>query len=338
MRGFLLGIVCLIGILVGCTDQSDTDQANEINKLKKQLEQLSLEKDNLEEEKNTLELAMSEEANRDYSMILAKDIEKYPYALYKTASIDIDEDGEDEIIELHVDAGKMENGRYGWDDGQKWLLVVKDGDKTYPLFDEYVQLGYIDFSTTTFEKKPLIVMIKAQHSDRTVQSFKFDKDEQGYLKETFYKKENTNNHYNETASYAFFQEAFQFIDMAFTTNASFIQESEKDLQDEEKRWLAIGPMIEDISNAERLLEMATNLNPELTVVSLANLINLLYQIDNKPPTSEQMNQLKSIQGVFKEIDSANSILEEENRIHPEIVEMVEKVNLILKKNNSETES
>ncbi|MER2009496.1 MAG: hypothetical protein ABS939_18850, partial [Psychrobacillus sp.] len=82
----------------------------------------------------------------------------------------------------------------------------------------------------------------------------------------------------------------------------------------------------------------TNLNPELTVVSLANLINLLYQLDNKPPTSEQMNQLKSIQGVFKEIDSANSILEEENRIHPEIVEMVEKVNLILKKNNSETES
>ena len=337
MRGLLVGIVCLIGILVGCTDQSDTDQANEINKLKKQLEQLSLEKDTLVEEKNALELAMNEEVNKDYSMILAKDIEKYPVALYKTTKIDIDGDGEDEIIELHVDAGKMENGRYGWDDGQKWLLVVKDGDKTYPLFDEYVQLGYIDFSTTMFERKPLIVMIKAQHSDRTVQSFKFDKDEHGYLKETFYKKENTNNHYNETASYAFFQEAFQFIDMAFTTNASFIQESEKDLQDEEKRWLAIGPMLEDISNAERLLEMATDLNPKLNV-SLADLISLLYQIDNKPPTTDQMNQLKSIQDVFKEIDSANLILEEENRIHPEIVEMVEKVNLILKKNNSETES
>ncbi|NME05914.1 hypothetical protein [Psychrobacillus sp. BL-248-WT-3] len=336
MRGFLLGIVCLIGILVGCTDQSDTDQANEINKLKKQLEQLSLEKDNLEEEKNTLELAMSEEANRDYSMILAKDIEKYPYALYKTASIDIDEDGEDEIIELHVDAGKMENGRYGWDDGQKWLLVVKDGDKTYPLFDEYVQLGYIEFSTTFYERKPLIVMINAQHSDRTVQSFKFDKDEQGYLKETFYKKENTNNHYNETASHAFFQEAFQFIDMAFTTNASFIQESEKNLQDDEKRWLTIGPMLENISNAERLLKMATDLNPELNV-SLANLINLLYQIDNKPPTSEQMNQLKSIQAVFKEIDTANLILKEENQIHPDIVEKVHKVELILK-NHTETNS
>lgn len=336
MRGLLLVIVCLIGILVGCTDQSDSVQTQEINELKKQLEQLTEEKDNLQEEKKELELAMNEEVNKDYSMILAKDIEKYPVALYKTTKIDIDGDGEDEIIELHVNAGKMENGRYAWDDGQRWLLVVKDGDKTYPLFDEFIQLGYIDFSTTIFERKPLIVMIKAQHSDRTVQSFKFDKDEQGYLKETFYKKENTNNLYNETASYSFFQEAFQFIDMAFTTNASFLQESEKDLQDDEKRWLAIGPMLEDISHAERLLKMATDLNPELNV-SLENLINLLYQIDNKPPTSEQMNQLKSIQAVFKEIDKANVILKEENQIHPDIVEKVHKVELILK-NHTETNS
>ena len=100
MRGLLLGIVCLIGILVGCADQSDTDQANEINKLKKQLEQLSLEKDTLKEEKTTLELAMNEEVNKDYSMILAKDIEKYPVALYKTTKIDIDGDGEDDGEEM----------------------------------------------------------------------------------------------------------------------------------------------------------------------------------------------------------------------------------------------
>lgn len=51
MRGLLLVIACFIGILVGCTDQSDSDQTQEINELKKQLEQLSIEKDNLEEEK-----------------------------------------------------------------------------------------------------------------------------------------------------------------------------------------------------------------------------------------------------------------------------------------------
>lgn len=51
MRVLVLVIVCLIGILVGCTDQSDSDQTQEIHELKKQLEQLTEEKDNLQEEK-----------------------------------------------------------------------------------------------------------------------------------------------------------------------------------------------------------------------------------------------------------------------------------------------
>lgn len=180
-------------------------------------------------------------------------------------------------------------------------------------------------------------MIKAQHSDRTVQRFIFDKDEQLYFKETFYKKENSNNHYNQTASYAFFQEAFQLIDMAFTTKSAFIQEeNENNLLDDEKRRLAIGPMLADISNAQRLLEMTTNLNPELSV-SLADIIDLLYQINNDPPTADQMNLLKSIQVIFKEIDTTNVILKEENQIHPDIVEKVDKVDLILK-DSVETES
>ena len=198
MRRLLLGIVCLVGILVGCTDQSNTDQTKDINELKEQIEQLSLEKDALlntvEEERKALELAMNQQVNNDYSMILAKDIEKYPQTLYKKTTVDIDGDGEEEVIELYVNAGKMENGLFAWDDGQNWLLVVKDGEKTYPLFDDYVQLGSIDFSTTTFDRKPGIVMIKTQHSDRTVQKFTYDENEKGYQKETFYKKENTNNH------------------------------------------------------------------------------------------------------------------------------------------------
>src|SRR4051794_25029261 len=87
MRRLLLGIVCLVGILVGCTDQSNTDQTKDINELKEQIEQLSLEKDALlntvEEERKALELAMNQQVNNDYSMILAKDIEKYPQTLYK---------------------------------------------------------------------------------------------------------------------------------------------------------------------------------------------------------------------------------------------------------------
>lgn len=49
------------------------------------------------------------------------------------------------------------------------------------------------------------------------------------------------------------------------------------------------------------------------------------------------NELEAIQGIFKEIDTANLILKEENQIQPDIVEKVQKVDLILK-NNAETNS
>ena len=333
MRRLLLGIGCLVGILVGCTYQSNADQTKDINKLKEQIEQLSLEKNALlntvEEERKALELAMNQQVNSDYSMILAKDIEKYPQTLYKKTTVDIDEDGEEEVIELYVNAGKMENGLFAWDDGQNWLLVVKDGEKTYPLFDDFVQLGSIDFSTTTFDRKPGLVMIKTQHSDRTVQKFTYDKNENGYQKETLYKKENTNNHYNQPASFAFFKDAYKLMDMAFTTKTlSVLKASEKTLQDSQERRLIIEPILVDIYNAQGLLEMAAELNRELNV-SLDGAIDLLNQMVNKPPTAEQMNHLKSIHDVFKEIGTGDLIIKEENQIHPEVAEKLQRLDFIL---------
>jgi len=333
MRRLLLGIVCLVGALVGCTDQSNTDQTEDINELKEQIEQLSLEKDALlntvEEERKTLELAMNQQVNSDYSMILEKEIEKYPQTLYKKTLEDIDGDGEEEVIELYVNAGKTGNGLFAWDDGQDWLLVVKDGEKTYPLFDDFVQLGSIDFSTTTFDRKPGVVMIKAQHSDKTVQKFTYDKNEKGYQKETFYKRENTNNHYNQPASYAFFKDAYKLMDMAFTTKTlSVLEASEKTLQDAQERRLIIEPILVDIYNAQGLLEMAAELNRELNV-SLDGAIDLLNQMVNKPPTAEQMNQLKSIHDVFKKIGTDDLIINEENQIHPEVSEKLQRLDFIL---------
>lgn len=71
MRTFLLGTICIAGILSGCT-QLNTDQSKEINDLKKQMEQISLENE-----------ALIKQANSDYSTISAINIEKYPQTLYK---------------------------------------------------------------------------------------------------------------------------------------------------------------------------------------------------------------------------------------------------------------
>lgn len=333
MRKSLLGIVCLVGILVGCAAQANTDQTNDINDLKKKIEQISLENEallkTLEEDRKALELAMNQQVNDDYSIISAIDIEKYPQTLYKKTTLDIDEDGVEEVIELYVNAGKMENGLFAWDDGQTWLLVVKDGENTYPLFDDYVQLGSIDFSTTTFDGKPGIVMLMTHHSNRTVQKFTYDKNEKGYQKETFYKKENMNDQYNQPASYAFFEDAYKLMEMAFTDKALVaLEASENTLQDSQERMAIMEQILEDIRNAQQLLEMVSELNRELNV-SLDSAIELLNQMVNNPPTAEQMNQLRSIHNVFKEIGNGDLIIEEENQIHPKVKEKLQRIGFIL---------
>ena len=317
-------------------NQSNGDQTKDIEELKKQIEQISLENESLlktiEEQKAALELVVTESSNEtpinsndDYAMILAKDIEKYPQTLYKKTTLDIDGDGEEEEIELHVNAGKTENGLFAWDDGQNWLLVVKDGEKTYPLFDDYVQLGSIDFSTARFDRKPGIVMLMRSHSDRIVQKFTYDENEDGYQKVTFYKKENTNDQDNQPASYAFFKDAFNLLDTAFTTKTvPVLEASEETLQDSQERMAIIYPILDDIYNAQRLLEMVAELNRELNV-SLDGAIDLLHQMVNKPPTDEQMKQLQSIHDVFKDVGTGDLIIEEENQIHPELKEKLRSI-------------
>ncbi|QED46906.1 hypothetical protein [Cytobacillus dafuensis] len=331
MKRFLPGVVFLLaaGILASCTNQTNADPTKEITELKKQIEQLSSENDALkntvEEQKKTLE----ETTNNDNSVIPAKDIEKYPQSLYKQTKLDIDQDGEDEIIELYVNAGKGENGVFAWDDGQTWLLVVKDGEKTYPLFDEYVQLGSIDFSTTTFDEKPGIVMLKMQHSDKSIYKFVYDQNAKGFVKETLYKKENINDHYNPPASYAFFKDAYELMEQAFTEKAvKALEASENDLQDIQDRAAIFDPILFNLWNAQRLFETTRELNPQLSV-SLGSTIEWLNQMFKNTPTEGQMNQLRNINDVFKENDSDDLIIEEENQIHPDIQEKLQRMDLIL---------
>lgn len=48
-----------------------------------------------------------------------------------------------------------------------------------------------------------------------------------------------------------------------------------------------------------------------------------------PPTTEQMNQLRSIHNVFKENENADLIIEEENQIHPDIMERLQRIDFIV---------
>ena len=63
---------------------------------------------------------------------------------------DVLNDGRDESIELYTSAERCPDSLMGWDTGQRWLLLVRNEDKVFPLFDDWVQYGQIEFSVVAF--------------------------------------------------------------------------------------------------------------------------------------------------------------------------------------------
>lgn len=107
---------------------------------------------------------------------------------------DIDLDNSDENIELYTAAGRNGDGEMVWDDGQNWLLVVRDGEKAYPVLSEYVQLGSVYFAISNngvgeATNINVIISTGAGHSLRT---YTFRKDKGGFLGGTVYKSKDTN--------------------------------------------------------------------------------------------------------------------------------------------------
>jgi hypothetical protein len=128
--------------------------------------------------------------------IIAKEIESYPLSLYDQTTFDLDDDGDEEQIEMYVNAEQDENGEYMWDDGQNWLLVVKDGDKTYPLFDGWVQIGKLSFWLLESDEKPMLILLKTGTAEFNLQTFTFNEKESGYIQEIHFNPENVNFWYN----------------------------------------------------------------------------------------------------------------------------------------------
>ncbi|WP_313800377.1 hypothetical protein [Cytobacillus sp.] len=334
MKKWLSGIACVIisGTLAGCSMQTTGGEGDEIGELKRQIEQLSIEnstlKNTVEEQRKEMELTTS----NDSSVFIAKAIEEYPRSLYKKRIYDIDMDEKEEIIELYVNAEKMENGGFAWDDGQTWLLVVKDGEQSYPLYNNYVQLGSIDFSPAIFDGKPGIVMLEEMHANKSIHKFSFDPDAGGFVKETVFKKENMFDQYNQPASYAFFNDAYTLMKGTLKDKViKALEASDSNLHDLQERTMLFDPILADLRNAQILFETVGELNPALRV-SITNVVDLLNQMAINPPTLEQMNQLRSIHEVFLNAEGDQLIIEGENQIHPDVVQKLQRIETILKGN------
>lgn len=104
--------------------------------------------------------------------------------LLDSASLDFNEDGKDEIISMYTTAPKDENGKMVWDDGQKWFLIVNNEDTEYVLFDDYVQLGTLNFWLFSSKDKQHIMTLQTGSAVLKLSDYMYDNE-----KGTFVKKE-----------------------------------------------------------------------------------------------------------------------------------------------------
>lgn len=65
---------------------------------------------------------------------------------------DTDSDGNKESIELYTSAQMARDGQMGWDSGHQWVLLVRKGEDVFPLFDDYVQYGELQFWIASFNQ------------------------------------------------------------------------------------------------------------------------------------------------------------------------------------------
>lgn len=96
--------------------------------------------------------------------------------------IDFNEDGHDEKISMYVAAERGPDGEIMWDDGQRWVLVIHGENKDYVLYDDYVQLGTINFSVLTNDDDFYITTTSIRTASFTVNQYKYNMENDSFEK------------------------------------------------------------------------------------------------------------------------------------------------------------
>jgi hypothetical protein len=110
---------------------------------------------------------------------------------------DLDADGETESIELYTSAAITNDGKLGWDTGDQWALLVRKGERIYPLFCERLQYGEVQFwvagrnakdveGPTDINLEKYIYVTVTTNCDVRIFSFTWDSRSAAYKRETVF--------------------------------------------------------------------------------------------------------------------------------------------------------
>ncbi len=109
--------------------------------------------------------------------------------LLDSVKVDIDNDNKEEIIELYTTAQRDKDGEMMWDDGQKWFLLVHDEDKEYILFDEYVQIGTLEFWVFTSKNDYHILTLQTGSAVLKLSDYTYDIERESFVKKDIFNPE-----------------------------------------------------------------------------------------------------------------------------------------------------
>ena len=114
---------------------------------------------------------------------------------------DINEDGDEERISMYVNAEKGSNDEILWDDGQDWLFVVEGMEEDYILFNDYVQLGTIQFYVYTENEDFFISTVQSGTANLKVTEYKFDKETKEFISSVKHKAIDNVNMLHSSSGY-----------------------------------------------------------------------------------------------------------------------------------------
>lgn len=108
--------------------------------------------------------------------------------MLETFKYDFDVDGTEEEINLYTSAQKDNNGEIMWDDGQVFKLIIHDTNENFVLFDEYVQLGKVNYYVYLEKDVFTISIISPRTASLTITDYVYDKDVNGFLEKKLIEK------------------------------------------------------------------------------------------------------------------------------------------------------
>jgi hypothetical protein len=77
------------------------------------------------------------------------------------ASADLDRDGTQEEIEIRADVERADDGELLWEDGHRWVVLIRDGDREDRLVDQFVPQGRLaGWVVEPEEGSPVVVVLK----------------------------------------------------------------------------------------------------------------------------------------------------------------------------------